>query len=88
MDRMKYTTKLDRGLKETITLLEESGVLKRGAVCNHINEELWVWLRPMREVLDQNQLRFEGSGEEESEVESVQQTDIQPVSAPADSSAA
>lgn len=87
MDRMKYTTKLDRGLKETITLLEESGVLKRGAVCNHINEELWVWLRPMREVLDQNQLRFEGSGEEESEAESVQQTDIQPVSAPADTEA-
>lgn len=69
-DRMRYEINLERGLKETITLLEKSGVMKHGAVSNHINEELWEWLRPMREVLDQNL-----AADDDSEAESVHQAD-------------
>ena len=78
-DRMRYEIYLDRGLKETITLLEKSGVMKRGAVSNHINEDLWEWLRPMREVLDQNQLHFEGSADDDnSDSEGVYQKEGKP----------
>lgn len=78
-DRMRYEINLDRGLKETITLLEKSGVMKHGAVSNHINEDLWEWLRPMREVLDQNQLHFEGSADDEnSDSEGVYQKEGKP----------
>ena len=52
VDRLPFKLTLDRGLKETITLLEGAGILKHGAVTNHINAELWDWLSPMREVLD------------------------------------
>ena len=61
-DRERFEINLDRGLKETIKILEKSGLLKHGAVSNHINEDMWEWLRPMREVLDQNMLRFEDEG--------------------------
>lgn len=54
-DRVPFNLNIDRDLKETIALLQGAGILKRGAVTSHINEELWRWLSPMRALFN-----FEG----------------------------
>lgn len=51
-DRVPFNLKIDRGLKETIALLEGAGIIRRGEVTSHINDELWRWLSPMRAVFD------------------------------------
>lgn len=51
-DRVPFNLKIDRALKETIALLEGAGIIKRGAVTSHLNDELWRWLSPMRELID------------------------------------
>ena len=71
-ERERFEINLDRGLKETIKILEKSGLIKHGAVSNHINEDMWEWLRPMREVLDQNMLRFEDADCEDEGIRSEQ----------------
>ena len=81
-NRMRYEISLDRELKETITLLEKSDMMKHGTISNHINEELWEWLHPMREVLYKNQIRFEeytADIGETGEAECNQQADSEPV---------
>ena len=82
-DRERCYVNLDRGLKETIQLLENFELIKHVSLSDHINEQLWVWLRPMREVLDQNLLRFDDSDNGNSEAENVQQENGEPASAPA-----
>ncbi len=49
LDRQPFELKIDSGLKDRIKLLEKAGVLKRGAVTAHINEDLWGWLDPLYE---------------------------------------
>ena len=80
-DRERFEINLDRGLKETIKILEKSGLIKHGAVSNHINEDMWEWLRPMREVLDQNMLRFEDADCEDEGIRS-DQPDVRSVNSP------
>ena len=52
LDRVRFNLQLDKPLKETIALLESAGVIKRGAVTEHIHADLYRWLNPLREELE------------------------------------
>jgi hypothetical protein len=51
-DRVPFHLKIDSELKAIISLYEDAGIIKRGDVTKHINDELWQWLSPLREVLN------------------------------------
>ncbi len=51
-DREAFNISIDKGLKEMIALLERLRVFKRGAVSDHVNEELWAWIQPMVNALE------------------------------------
>lgn len=51
LNRVPFNLQIDGELKESIALLEQVGIIKRGAVTAHINEDLWAWLKPLREQL-------------------------------------
>ena len=52
VDRIRFNLQLDKQLKETIALLESAGVIKRGAVTEHIHADLYRWLSPLREEFE------------------------------------
>ena len=51
LNRVPFNLQIDGELKEAIAILEQAGIIKRGAVTAHINEYLWAWLKPLREQL-------------------------------------
>ena len=59
VDRIRFNFQLDKQLKETIALLESAGIIKRGAVTEHIHADLYKWLSPLREELERT-LPFDG----------------------------
>lgn len=60
VDRVRFNLQLDKPLKETIAILESAGVIKRGAVTEHIHADLYRWLTPLREELERT-LPFEAT---------------------------
>ena len=60
VDRIRFNLQLDKQLKETIALLESAGIIKRGAVTEHIHADLYKWLSPLREELERT-LPFDGA---------------------------
>ena len=52
LNRVPFNLQIDSDLKEKIVLLEQAGIIKRGAVTAHINENLSEWLRPLCEQME------------------------------------